>query len=132
MHLHAAWRLVVLLLAVAPLAYYVFSSTAAWRFFHRERARKLAEFAPPVSILKAVRGVDFATHENYCSFCRQNYPQYEIIFAVNDAEDPAAAEVRRVMQEFPSREIRLLVGAENLGANRKVNKLARMSSEARY
>src|SRR5271163_969784 len=129
---HNAWRYAVLLVAAAPLAYYVFSSIAAWRFFRRERACKLPDFAPPVSILKAVRGVDFATHENYSSFCRQNYPQYEIIFAVNEAEDPAAAEVRRVMQEFPSCEIRLLVGAENLGANRKVNKLARMSSEARY
>src|SRR5271168_4226727 len=118
MHLQAAWRLVVLLLAVAPLAYYIFSSIAAWRFFRRERARKLPEFAPPVSILKAVRGVDFATHENYSSFCRQNYPKYEMIFAVNDAEDPAAAEVRRVMQEFPSREIQLLIGAADLGANR--------------
>jgi len=127
-----AWRYAVLLVAAAPLAYYVFSSIAARRFFRRERARKLPDFAPPVSILKAVRGVDFATHENYSSFCRQNYPQYEIIFAVNDAEDPAAAEVRRVMQEFPSREIRLLIGAEDLGANRKVNKLARMSQEARY
>src|SRR5271163_179872 len=132
MHLHAAWRLVVLLLAVAPLAYYVFSTIAAWRFFRRERARKLPEFAPPVSVLKAVRGVDFATHENYSSFCRQNYPNYEIIFAVNEADDPAAAEVRRVIREFPGREIRLLIGAENLGANRKVNKLARMTSEARH
>jgi len=132
MHLHAAWRWVVLLLAVSPLAYYVFSTIAAWRFFRRERARKLPEFAPPVSVLKAVRGVDFATHENYSSFCRQNYPNYEIIFAVNEADDPAAAEVRRVIREFPGREIRLLVGAENLGANRKVNKLARMTSEARH
>ena len=127
-----AWRYAVLLVAAAPLAYYVFSSIAAWRFFRRERARKLPDFTPPVSILKAVRGVDFATHENYSSFCRQNYPQYEIIFAVNDADDPAAAEVRRVMQEFPGREIRLLIGAEDLGANRKVNKLARMTAEARY
>jgi ceramide glucosyltransferase len=132
MHLHAAWRWVVLLLAAAPLAYYVFSTIAAWRFFRRERARNLPEFAPPVSILKAVRGVDFATHENYSSFCRQNYPNYEIIFAVNDADDPAAAQVRRVIREFPYREIRLLVGADNLGANRKVNKLARMTSEARH
>ena len=132
MHLHAAWRLAVLLLAVAPLAYYVFSTIAAWRFFRRERARKLPEFAPPVSILKAVRGVDFATHENYSSFCCQDYPNYEIIFAVNDAQDAAVPAIHRVMQEFPGRDIRLLVGADNLGANRKVNKLARMTSEARH
>src|SRR5271170_6947685 len=115
MHLHAGWRWVVLLLAVSPLAYYVFSTIAAWRFFRRDRARKLPKFAPPVSILKAVRGVDFATHENYSSFCRQSYPNYEIIFAVNDADDPAAAQVRCVIREFPDKEIRLLVGAEYLG-----------------
>jgi ceramide glucosyltransferase len=129
---HAAWRYAVLLAAAAPLAYYVFSAMAAWRFFSRERARQLAEFFPPISILKAVRGVDFATWENYASFCRQDYPQYEIIFALNDAEDPAGAVVRRLMEEFPQRDMRLLVGAEELGTNRKVNKLARMAAEARY
>jgi ceramide glucosyltransferase len=129
---HAAVRYAVLLMAIAPLAYYVFSSAAAWRFFSRERARKLPAFSPPVSILKAVRGVDFATYENYTSFCRQDYPEYEIIFALNDADDPAGALIRRLMQEFPEREIRLLIGAEELGTNRKVNKLARMAAEARY
>lgn len=132
MHLQDAWRYAVLLVAVSPLAYYVFSSVAAWRFFRRERARRLPEFTPPISILKAVHGVDFATHENYSSFCRQNYPQYEILFAVNDQADPAVPAIQRVMREFPGREIRLLIGAENLGANRKVNKLARMAFEARH
>jgi len=129
---HFLWRYVILLVAIAPLAYYVLSSIAAWRFFRRERARPLPEFTPPVSILKAVRGVDFATEENYASFCRQNYPRYEILFAVNEANDPAAAAVQRVMQQFPQRDIRLLIGAENLDANRKVNKLARMAAEARH
>jgi ceramide glucosyltransferase len=129
---HTAWRYAVLLVAVAPLAYYLLSTVAAWRFFSRERARKLQDFTPPLSILKAVRGVDFATYENYASFCRQDYPHYEIIFALNEADDPAGPIIRRLMEEFPKREIRLLVGAEELGTNRKVNKLARMAAEARY
>jgi len=126
------WRYAVLLVALAPLAYYIFSSLAAWRFFSRERARQLQDFTPPISILKAVRGVDFATYENYASFCRQDYPQYEILFALNEADDPAGIIVRRLMREFPRCAIRLLVGAEELGSNRKVNKLARMAGEARY
>ena len=132
MHLHAAWRYAVLLVAAAPLAYYVFASVAAWRFFRRERSRELAEFKPPVSVLKAVRGVDFATFENYSSFCLQNYPDYEILFAVNDAEDAAVPVIRRLMAAFPRRSIRLLVDGENAGANRKVNKLALMAREARH
>jgi ceramide glucosyltransferase len=132
MQAHAVWRYALLLVAVAPLAYYLLASIAAWRFFSRERARTIPDFTPPVSILKAVRGTDFATFENYASFCRQNYPEYEIIFALNAAEDSAAPVIRRLIDEFPDQKIRVLIGAEDLGANRKVNKLARMSQEARY
>jgi ceramide glucosyltransferase len=132
MAFHTGWRDAVLVLAAAPLAYYVAATIAAWRFFRRERARKLGNYTPPVSVLKAVRGTDFATYENYASFCRQNYPEYQILFAVNDETDPAVPLVERLIAEFPGRSIRLLVGAEYLGANRKVNKLARMAREARH
>jgi len=122
----------VLLLAAAPLAYYVAATFAAWRFFHRERKNNLRSYTPPVSLLKSVRGVDFASYENYSSFCRLDYPDYEILFAVNDAADPAVPLIHNLIAEFPGRNIRLLVGAEDLGANRKVNKLARLSHEARH
>jgi len=122
----------VLLLAAAPLLYYIAAAFAALLFFRRERKRKLRSYSPPVSLLKPVRGVDFASYENYSSFCRQDYPDYEIVFAVNDASDEAVPLIQRLIAEFPSRQIRLLVGAENLGANRKVNKLARLSREAQY
>ena len=121
-----------MLLAVAPLVYYVAATFAAWRFFSRERRRKARNYTPGVSLLKPVRGTDFATYENYASFCRQDYPDYEILFAVNDAADAAVPLIHRLIVEFPSRQIRLLVGAENLGANRKVNKLARLSREAQH
>ena len=131
---HSGWRDAVLLLAAAPLAYYVAATFAAWRFFRRERkpGHLPRNYTPPVSLLKPVRGVDFATYENYASFCRQDYPDYEILFAVNDAADPAVPLIHRLISEFPERRIRLLIGAENLGANRKVNKLARLSHEARH
>jgi len=129
---HSGWRDALLLLAAAPLAYYIAATFAAWRFFRRARRHKLRNYAPGVSLLKPVRGVDFGTYENYLSFCRQDYPNYEILFAVNDASDPAVPLIHRLIAEFPARPIRLLVGAENLGANRKVNKLARLSREAQY
>ena len=121
-----------MLLAAAPLAYYAAATFAAWRFFRRERKRKLRNYTPGVSLLKPVRGTDFATYENYASFCHQDYPDYEILFAVNDAADAAVPLIHRLIAEFPNRPIRLLVGAENLGANRKVNKLARLSGEAQH
>lgn len=126
------WRAVILLLAIAPIAYYVAAILAALRFFRRERAKPLPDFTPPVSILKPVRGVDFASHENFSSFCKQNYPEYEILFGVNEMSDPAVAVVQKVMAEFPERRIRILSGATQLGANRKVNNLALLTKEARH
>src|SRR5216684_2427319 len=126
----AMWRDAVLLLALAPLGYYVLATLAALRFFRRERARQLPNYTPPVSVLKPVLGVDFGSHETFASFCRQEYPEYEILFAVNDDGDAAVPMVRQIIAEFPERKIRLLVGAEHFGANRKVNKLARLAREA--
>jgi ceramide glucosyltransferase len=128
----AAWRYAVLLPAAAPLVYYVLATVAALRFFKRERARVLPDYTPPVSLLKPVRGIDFGSYENFASFCRLDYPAYEILFAVNDDHDPAVSLVQRIIADFPQRRIRLLVGAEQLGTNRKVNKLARLAREAQH
>jgi ceramide glucosyltransferase len=129
-HISAAWRDGVLLLAAAPLLYYALATLAALRFFKRVRALVLPNYTPTVSVLKPVRGLDFGSYENFASFCRQGYTDYEILFAVNDDADPAVPVIQRIIAEFPERRIRLLVGAEYLGANRKVNKLARLAREA--
>lgn len=128
----AMWRDAVLLLAAAPLVYYALSTVAALRFFRRERARQFPDYTPPVSLLKPVRGVDFGSYENFASFCLQDYPDYEILFAVNDERDSVVPVIQRIIADFPGKRIRLLVGAEHYGANRKVNKLARLAREAQY
>jgi len=132
MLLATGWRTFVLALAAAPLVYYIAATFAAWRFFGRERQRTAGNFTPAVSLLKPVRGVDFGSYENFASFCRLDYPEYEILFGVNDDADPAVPLIQRLMAEFPERRIRLLVGAEKLGTNRKVNKLARLAGEAQH
>lgn len=130
--MHAGWRDAVLVVAVAPLAYYVTAILAALRFFRRERARALPSYTPPVSLLKPVRGVHFASYENFASFCRQDYPDYEILFAANDDADPAVPLVRRLAVEFPARHIRLITGAVQIGANKKVNNLIALAREAQH
>jgi ceramide glucosyltransferase len=126
------WRFFVLAIAAAPLAYYIAATFAALRFFLHERGRPNTSYAPAVSLLKPVRGVDFASYENFASFCTQEYPDYEILFGVADRADPAVLLIERLMAEFPQRRILLLVGSEQLGTNRKVNKLARLAREAQH
>src|SRR5216683_4310590 len=126
------WRFFVLVLAATPLAYYIAATFAAWRFFSRERALTTASYTPGASLLKPVHGVDFGSYENFASFCAQDYPaEYEILFGVGDALDPAVPLIQRLITEFPRRSIRLFVGAEQIGANRKVNMQAMLVRESR-
>jgi ceramide glucosyltransferase len=122
----------ILLIACAPLAYYVVAAVAALRCFSRERQKVSGAYTPPVSVLKPVRGVDFASHENFKSFCLQDYPEYEILFCVNDLDDATVPLIRTLAEEFPQRSIRLLSNAPQIGANRKVNNLALLAREAKY
>jgi ceramide glucosyltransferase len=133
-HLPHGWVVAVLVIAVFPLIYYLLASFAALAFSRRAKlqAPPALTFQPPVSILKPVHGVDFASYENYASFCTQDYPDYEILFAVNDKSDPAVAVVTRLIADFPQRRISLFIGAEYFGANKKVNNLARLTREAKH
>jgi ceramide glucosyltransferase len=132
MNIHIAiWRWAILLLALAPLGYYVTATIAAIRFFRRERARELPSFTPPVSLLKPVKGVDFGSYENFASFCVQDYPDYEILFCVNERSDAAVPTIERVRQAFPERRIRILSNAPQIGSNRKINNLALLTREAK-
>jgi len=126
------WRTGVLVLAAAPLVYYLVAIFAAVRFFRGKRAWRLPEFAPPVSLLKPVHGVDFASKVNFESFCVQNYPEHEILFCVNDMDDPAVPLLRQVIRDFPQRSIRILSNASKIGSNQKVNNLILLAREAKH
>jgi ceramide glucosyltransferase len=133
-----AIRDALLALAAVPFFYYAAAVIAAGKFFRakppepRNSAQASLDFTPPVSILKPIRGLDRETYENYASFCRQDYPAYEILFCVTDESEPAIPVIEKLIHDFPDRSIRLLIGSEPIGVSDKVNKLCRMAREARH
>jgi len=126
--------LAILILALAPLVYYLLSFYCVLEYF--QGLRKLPpvnpSFVPPVSIVKPVRNVDREAYENFASFCRLDYPKYEIVFAVADRDDPVIPVIQKLQQSFPRCSIRLVTAVANLGANNKVNNLCQLVQEAKH
>jgi ceramide glucosyltransferase len=112
-----------------------YSLVALWsaRSFVRGSRRGRSAFAPPVSILKPVKGLDPEMYESFASHCRQEYPgEYEIVFAAGSPDDPAVAAIERLQREFPERSIRLVLCPERLGSNGKVSSLVQALPHARF
>jgi ceramide glucosyltransferase len=118
---------------VSGIAYYALCLWSAVRFLQaRKAADKSVRAAQAVSILKPLRGTDPEMYESFRSHCLQDYPEYEIIFGVSDANDPAIQLVQQLKAEFPQCPIRLMVCPERLGSNTKVSNLAQMARQARH
>jgi len=128
----------ILGLALGPLLYYLVGIYSAWLFFQvahqvpHPPVIATGDSAAPISVLKPVRGLDPNAYENFASFCRQDYPEFEILFAVSDAADPAVPIVQKLIAEFPGRPIRVIAVEDSLGPNRKVSNLCRLVREARH
>ncbi len=124
-------KVLLMLLIAAGWIYWLTALILVYDFFRPRTAVEPSGFAPAVSILKPVRGLDYQSYENFVSFCRQDYPQYEIIFGVADISDPAVPLIQRLQRDFPEQEIRLIV-EEAFGANRKASLLHHLAGAARY
>jgi ceramide glucosyltransferase len=87
---------------------------------------------PPVSILKPLKGVDADLETNLASFFDLDYPDYELVFGVQDPSDPALDVARRVSESHPEIPVRFVAGGPEIGFNPKVNNLANILGRARF
>ena len=119
-------------LTFAGCGYYVAALWCARAFVLRRRYAEPESF-PSISIVKPIKGIDPEMYASFASHCTQDYPgEYEILFAIHDADDPAVAAIERLKGEYPERSIRLIVCPEVLGANGKVSNLVQAVPQARY
>ena len=123
----------LLLVALSPLVYYLLSLYCVIGYFRRRNATaRKTSFMPSASILKPVRGLDRESYENFASFCTLEYPEYEVVFAVSGAGDPAIPIIERLRADFPACAIRLIANVPRMGTNDKVNNLCALVQNAKY
>lgn len=121
-----------LLLALVLLsALYWLGALVCTAAFARHRRSGLG-WTPPVSVLKPLLRDDGHLYDNLRSFCAQEYPVFEVLFGVQDENDPAVRVVDRLVHEFPQRDLRLIVDARVIGTNRKMCNVANLCREAKY
>jgi ceramide glucosyltransferase len=118
------------LLTIAAIGFHVANLISLLRWRKQEAP---PVYAPPVSILKPLKGCDPAMYEAFRSHCRQAYAApYEIIFGTNAEQDEAVPYVKKLQAEFPDVPIKLIAGGELIGTNGKVSNVARMLKQAKY
>jgi ceramide glucosyltransferase len=131
-------EVVTTLLTVGGLVYMLLALWGARDFerYCRRMARRAADgpgFAPDVTILKPLKGVDPRMYAGFVSHCTQKYAgNFEILFGVSSMDDPAVAEIERLRAEFPECAIRLIECPARLGTSGKVSNLIQMLRDARY
>ncbi len=100
--------------------------------------RRFSATAPPpgdrpaITVMKPLHGDEPLLEAALASFCAQDYPNFQIVFGVQDPKDSALAVVRRLRGRFPGVDIDLVVDPTPHGENRKVGNLVNMYPSARH
>jgi ceramide glucosyltransferase len=124
------------LAALAGSAYALFAIWAAGSFMRAPRpvpGPAAPANCPQVTILKPLHGVEPNLYANLASFCRQDYrAPVQVVFGLSDPADPAATLVRKLIADFPDRDLDLVISPRRHGGNAKVSNLINMQSAARH
>ena len=99
---------------------------------YRGRRPQPSREMPFVSILKPLAGAEEGLRENLVSFFEQDYPEFEVLLGVAEADDAAVSVAREIMNLYPQTHSALVISGEAPTPNRKVQSLRAMTAEARY
>jgi ceramide glucosyltransferase len=125
-----ALEIVLLILICGSIVFYLACAFCTRQFFTAtEPITDIDDVG--VSVLVPVCGVDEGAWENWSSLCQQHYPDYEVLFGVMDAQDPAVSVLKQLVANFP-KHTRLFVGLEPRGINHKDSNLSYLLEEAQH
>lgn len=83
-----------------------------------------------VSLIKPLCGAEKNLARNLRSALTQDYPDYEVVFSLQDRGDPASEIVDRLIAEFPHRRVKKVVNDFSVGPNGRLNNIRNATEEA--
>jgi len=122
-------HIALIVVAVAAGLYQLIAIIAT--LSHRRQPARHSSTQLPVSILKPVYGKDAGFYQAIRTHALQQYPEFELLFGVRSVDDPAVADIDRLMGEFPALQIRI-VPCSTVTPNRKAGSLIDLAAASRY
>jgi len=125
---------ICLIPVIVGSVYVILSLLAVFRFRTQPNPSLLHSFSkwPAVTILKPLRGLEKNQRQNLRSACLQDYPDFEVIFSVQDPGDPVIPLLKEVQQEFGPEKVSVVIESHQAGPNGKVNNLLGALPHAHY
>ena len=109
--------------AASGAVYGVLCLLAVWRFSARPAACAGSFSAwPPATVLKPVCGLEKNQESNLASACLQDYPDFHVVYSVQNPGDPAIPVLKEIRRRYSQRAT-LVVKDHQAGPNGKVNNL---------
>jgi ceramide glucosyltransferase len=133
-----SWKMMDFLLLLSIIGiitstmYALLVVAGAVRLAQRRRAMLPGTFAPPISLLKPLHGLEPDLESHLQSFFEQDYPEFEIIFCARTDQDAGLETARRVAARYPKIRSRFLCSGNAPYANAKVWSLERMQNSASH
>ena len=118
----------LLALLAGTVVYSLLAIFASYRYLSVKRPT--ATSSEPISILKPLAGADLGLESNLRTFFEQDYPAFELLFAVREPSDPAVSVVEKLRREYAHIPAQLLVTGEPPYPNAKAFSLDRMLQAA--
>jgi len=121
----------LLLLTIISICYYCFAIYAAIDFFKQTPITN-EDFFPPISLLTPICGLEWEIETSLISFCQQDYPNYQIIFCLQNQSDPCLHLLKKIKEDFAQLDIQIVTNPKSIGNNLKISNLANALAVAKY